>query len=108
MPEKKILAVVGSTGAQGGGLAAAILSDPSSEFSVRALTRNVDGERARALAAQGAEVVHADLDDVDSLTAALRGAHSAFFVTNFWEHFSPERELQQARNLAEAASQVGV
>ena len=108
MPEKKIIAVVGATGAQGGGLARALLSDAGGEFAVRALTRNPDGDRARALAAQGAEVVHADLDDEESLARALNGAFGAFFVTNFWEHFSPERELQQARNMARAAARTGV
>lgn len=108
MPEKQIIAVVGATGTQGGGLARALLSDASGAFGVRALTRNVDSERARALAAQGAEVVHADLDDAESLIRALDGAYGAFFVTNFWEHFSPERELQQARNMAQAAARTGV
>jgi uncharacterized protein YbjT (DUF2867 family) len=108
MPEKKIIAVVGATGAQGGGLARAILEDANGEFACRALTRQPDSEKGRALAAQGAEVVHADLDDVESLAAALQGAYGAFFVTNFWEHFSPEREASQARNLAEAAKRAGV
>jgi uncharacterized protein YbjT (DUF2867 family) len=108
MPDKKIIAVVGATGAQGGGLVRALLADASGEFAVRALTRNVDSDKARALAAQGAEVVHADADDAGSLAGALEGAYGAFFVTNFWEHFSPERELQQARSMAQAAARAGV
>jgi uncharacterized protein YbjT (DUF2867 family) len=108
MNGKKIIAVVGATGAQGGGLARAILDDPESGFAVRALTRNVDSEPARALAGRGAEVVHADLDDEESLVRALDGAYGAFFVTNFWEHVSPEREAAQARNLATAAARSGL
>lgn len=108
MSEKKVIAVVGSTGAQGGGLVRAILADPSGGYSARAVTRNPSSEKARALAAEGAEVVAADLDDPASLRAAFRGAHGAYCVTNFWEHFSPEKELGQARAMAEAAKAEGV
>jgi uncharacterized protein YbjT (DUF2867 family) len=108
MEDRKIVAVVGATGAQGGGLAKAILSDPDGGFAVRAITRNPGSDRARELAAAGAEVVQADLDDEDSLVRALQGAHGAFFVTNFWEHFSPEKETEQAGNLARAARRAGV
>jgi hypothetical protein len=92
MSNKKIIAVVGATGAQGGGSARAILNDSDSPFVVRAPTRNGSSEKAQALAALGAEVVEADLDDGDSLKRAFAGAHGAFCVTNFWEHFSPEKE----------------
>ncbi|HMB51932.1 MAG TPA: NmrA/HSCARG family protein, partial [Thermoanaerobaculia bacterium] len=108
MTEQKILAVVGATGAQGGGLVRGVLSDPDSPFRVRALTRDPASGKARALAELGAEVVAADLDDLDSLKRAFHGAHGAYCVTNFWEHFSPTRELTQATNLAEAAQAEGV
>jgi uncharacterized protein YbjT (DUF2867 family) len=72
------------------------------------LTRHPDSDKARALADLGAEVVAADLDDVDSLRRAFRGAHGAYCVTNFWEHFSPAKELAQATNMAEAAQAEGV
>lgn len=108
MSEKKKIAVIGATGAQGGGLAWAILNDKESEFSVRAITRNPNSEKAKALAAAGAEVVTADLDDVESLKRAFAGAYGVFGVTNFWEHFSPEKELQQAKNIAQAAKDAGV
>jgi uncharacterized protein YbjT (DUF2867 family) len=104
----KIIAVVGATGAQGGGLVRAILNDPDGGFSARALTRDPSSEKALALAAAGAEVVAADLDDVVSLTQAFAGAYGAYCVTNFWEHFSPEKEQAQARNLAQAAKAAGV
>ena len=108
MNDGKIVAVVGATGAQGGGLAKAILADPDGGFAVRAITRNPGSDRARELAEAGAEVVQADLDDEESLVRALEGAYGAFFVTNFWEHFSPEKETEQAGNLARAARRAGV
>lgn len=108
MTEKKVIAVVGATGQQGGGLARAILDDPNSEFAVRALTRNAGSDTARQLAAQGAEVVEADVTDEASLTKAFDGAYGAFLVTNFWDHFSPEREKQDALNMARAARTTGL
>lgn len=108
MSEKKVIAVVGATGAQGGGLVRAILADPSGEFAARAVTRNPASDKALALAGLGAEVVGADLDDPASLVGAFAGARGAFCVTNFWEHFSPERELAQAGALARAAREAGV
>ena len=95
MAEKKIIAVIGATGAQGGGVARAILNDKSGEFSVRALTRNVNSDKAKALTDIGAEVVKADLDDYESLKKAFEGAYGVFGITNFWEHFSPEKETEQ-------------
>jgi uncharacterized protein YbjT (DUF2867 family) len=106
--QKKIIAVVGATGAQGGGLARAILADPNGGFAVRALTRNPEAEKARELASKGAEVVTADLDDFESLRRAFSGAHGVFCVTNFWEHFSPEKEIVQAKTQAEACKAAGV
>jgi uncharacterized protein YbjT (DUF2867 family) len=108
MADKKIIAVVGATGAQGGGLVQAILNDPGSGFTVRALTRKVDSDKAKALKKQGVEVVAADLDDIESLKRAFAGAHGAFLLTNYWELFSPEKEFAQAKNLAEAAKAANV
>ena len=108
MSQKKIIAVVGATGAQGGGLVRAILDDPSGGFAVRALTRDVTSEAARDLAARGAEVVAADVDDPQSMARAFTGAYGAYCVTFFWAHFSPERELAEARHMAEAAKAAGL
>ena len=108
MAGKKIIAVVGATGAQGGALVHAILADKGSAFTPRALTRNVNSEKAKALAAEGAQVFAADIDDAASLGPAFAGAYGAFCLTNFWEHFSPERELQQAENMARAAKAAGL
>jgi uncharacterized protein YbjT (DUF2867 family) len=108
MSDKKIIAVVGATGAQGGGLARAILSDPDSEFAVRALTRNPGSDKARALAEMGAEVVEADVSDEASLARAFDGAYGAFCVTFFWDHFSPDKESASIRNMAAAAKSAGL
>ncbi|MEP7325622.1 MAG: NmrA/HSCARG family protein, partial [Gemmatimonadota bacterium] len=108
MAEKKIIAVVGATGAQGGGLVRAILADKSGSFAARAITRDPNSEKAQALRAAGAEVVAADLDKPETLNKAFAGAYGAFLVTNFWEHFSPEKELTQARNMAKAAKAAGL
>jgi len=108
MSEKKIIAVVGATGAQGGGLARAILDDSAGGFAVRALTRHVDSAAARELATRGAEVVAADVDDPGSLERAFAGAYAAYCVTFFWAHLSPEKELAEARHLAEATKVAGL
>ena len=105
---EKIIAVVGATGAQGKGLIQAILNDRESGFRPRAITRNAASDKAKELAAMGAEVVEANVDDKESMIRAFSGAYGAFCVTFFWEHFSPEKETQQARNLAEAAKEAEV
>jgi uncharacterized protein YbjT (DUF2867 family) len=106
MADRKVIAVVGATGAQGSGLLRAILGDPTGGFAVRALTRNVNSDKAKALAARGVEVVKADIDDADSVERAFAGTHGAFCLTNFWEHFSAEKEIAQARNMAQAAARA--
>ena len=108
MADKKIIAVIGATGAQGSGLARAILEDPSGEFAARAITRDVNSQKAKELAKLGAEVVAANVDDVESLKQAFAGTYGAFCVTFFWDHFSPEKEIAQATAMAEAAKAAGV
>ena len=108
MSTKKIITVFGATGAQGGGLARAILTDPESEYAVRAITRKPDSEGAKALAKMGAEIVSADIDNKESMKKALQGAYGAFFVTFYWAHFSPEREYEEGRKMAEAAKDAGL
>ena len=97
MSQKKIITVFGATGAQGGGLVRAILHDKHSEFAVRAVTRDPDSEHANTLKQMGADVVVADIDDAETVQAAMEGAYGAFCVTFFWAHFSPEKEMAQAK-----------
>ncbi len=108
MSEKKIIAVVGATGSQGSGLVRAILNDKHGDFAARALTRNVNSDKAKALAKLGAEVVAVDVDNEDSLWKAFQGAYGAYCVTFFWEHCSPEKEMAQASAMALAAKQEGI
>jgi uncharacterized protein YbjT (DUF2867 family) len=108
MAEKKIIAVVGATGAQGGGLVRAILEDQGGGFAARVLTRNPNSDKARELARLGAEVVAADVDDPASLERAFAGAYGAYCVTFFWAHFSPDKELAEAKTMALAAKQAGL
>jgi uncharacterized protein YbjT (DUF2867 family) len=105
---KKIIAVAGATGAQGGGLVRAIERDKDGPFTARALTRDVNSDAARALAALGADVVAADLDQPDSVRKAFEGAYGAFCVTFYWAHLSPTRETANAVTLAHAAKDAGV
>lgn len=108
MERNKIITVFGATGAQGGGLARAILSDSNSEFKVRAVTRDANSDKAKALAQLGAEIVVADIDDVVSIKKALEGAYGAYFVTFFWEHFSAENEFQEVTNFTQAAKELNL
>jgi uncharacterized protein YbjT (DUF2867 family) len=115
MTEKKIVAVLGATGSQGGGMARALLDDGT--FAVRALTRDPSSPKGVALADAGAEVVAADLEDESSLNSAFAGVHGAFVVTNYWAPLTPEqeaqrsraeRELDQAKAAARALERAGV
>lgn len=103
---KKVIAVVGGTGGQGGGVVRALLQ--SGKFQVRVLTRNPEGEKAQALAKQGCEVVAADLTKPDTLKAACAGAHGAFLVTNFWDPGTGEKEAEQGKAAVAAIKAAGV
>jgi len=108
MAGKKVIAVIGATGAQGGGLARAIAADKDGPFAARAITRQPGSDKAKALAALGVEVVAGDADDPAGLDAAFAGAYGAFCVTNFGEHFSAEREGVQATHMARATKKAGL
>lgn len=108
MSDKKIIAVMGATGAQGSGLVNAILNDPDGGFAVRAITRNVDSDKAKDFASRGAEVVFGDLDNPESIKKAFEGAYGAFCITFFWEHFSPEKEFEHAKLLAETSKEANL
>lgn len=123
----KLIVVVGATGNQGGSVARRFLRESPDRFRVRGLTRDPSSGPAKELAALGAEVVRADLNDVESLKEAFKGANIIFGVTNYWEPFFPHRieasreqvktlglggvreyagrvELTQGRNIADAAA----
>src|SRR4030081_2770480 len=96
---KKLIAVIGATGQQGGGVVRALQA--SGQFKVRALTRNPGKHRDLA-----EEVVEADLDRPETLNRALEGAYGVFLVTNFWE--AGTDELKQATAAIRAAKHSGV
>jgi uncharacterized protein YbjT (DUF2867 family) len=111
MSSKKVLAVFGATGQQGGGLASHVLSDPelSSLFSVRALVRDVNSDKAKALTAKGATLAYADTAVPSSLVPALTGADFVFVITA--PGYGPtafEIELEMAKAMADAAVAAGV
>jgi uncharacterized protein YbjT (DUF2867 family) len=108
MSDQKIIAVVGATGAQGGGLVRAIQRNSGGGYRARAITRDPQSPKAQELAALGAEVVAGDVDNEESLKRAFAGAHSAYCVTFFWAHFSPEREMAEAAAMARVAKAAGV
>ncbi|XP_016055678.1 PREDICTED: nmrA-like family domain-containing protein 1 [Miniopterus natalensis] len=106
MTSKKVIAVFGATGAQGGSVARAILE--SKKFAVRAMTRDVTRPNALVLRDLGAEVVKGDLNDAASVEAALKDAYGAFVVTNFWDHLSKEKEVCQGKLVADIAKRLGL
>jgi hypothetical protein len=119
----KLICIIGITGNQGGSVAQRFLQDP--DYRIRGLTRNPASTAAQNLAAQGVEIVQADVDDVDSLVRAFRGANLIFSITDYWEPFFREDcrrkaadgglscrkyaydvEYRQGKNIADAVAQV--
>ncbi|KAE8152729.1 hypothetical protein BDV25DRAFT_54909 [Aspergillus avenaceus] len=107
---KNTIVVFGATGKQGGSVVESILNDPkaASQFQIKAITRDVNKDSAKALAAKGAELATANLNDKESLRSVIKGAYGVFAVTNFWEIFSAEVEVQQGKNIAEVSKEEGV
>ena len=103
---KQVVAVLGGTGLQGGGVVDALTG--AGKFAVRVASRNPASDAARALAARGVEVVKADLLDPSTLRSALEGAHGAFVVTNFWDPAQMPRETEIGTAAVQAARAAGV
>jgi uncharacterized protein YbjT (DUF2867 family) len=101
---KKTILVMGATGQQGG---AVLRHLQGKGFTLRAMTRKPDGDKARALARAGVEVLAGDFDDDASLARALAGAWGVFAVQNTWEA-GVEREEAQGKRVARAARTAGV
>ena len=107
----KLITVFGATGAQGGPIARLLLLKG---FRVRAVTRNPDSEKAKALKEAGAEVVAGNMDEADSVKAAVSGVYGVFCVTNFLELFGKDpstafdREVKQGKAVADACKAAGV
>jgi uncharacterized protein YbjT (DUF2867 family) len=106
----KILAVFGATGQQGGSVITYVLNDPelSKTYKIRAITRDVNSEKAKQLKEKNVEVVQADVSDRSSLETALTGAHVVFIMTA--AAFGPngyETEFNQAKTMADVAVERG-
>jgi len=102
----KIITVFGATGKQGGSVAAALFKDP--KFKVRAVTRNPDSPRAKALADKGAEVVKGDLADAASVAKTVEGAYGCFLLTDYWSHCDANKEIAQGKLAVDACKAAGV
>jgi len=106
---KPIVTIIGATGGQGGSVVSSFLAD--GKYAVRAITRNPQSEKGKALQAKGVEVVSADLNNQASLVEAFKDSSIIFAVTDFFEPFmreGPEAaikvEYTQGINLAKAAA----
>ncbi|KAK6833908.1 hypothetical protein PG987_008602 [Apiospora arundinis] len=110
-PTTKIIAIVGATGNQGSSVAKTFLT-LRPHWHVRALTRDPTSPASRELAAQGAEVVRADLEDPASLEAAVAGAHAVFLNTDFWAPYRTcigfETEMRHARHVVAAVAKTAL
>jgi len=106
----KIITIFGATGNQGGSVVNAILEHPklSNEFKIRAITRDPSKPSGRELVKRGCEVVKADMMNKDSLREALRGSHSVFIVTNFWEDCQKAVEIAMGKNTADVCKELAV
>jgi len=93
---RRVISVVGATGAQGGGVARALLKQD--EWQVRAVTRNTGSEAALKLAELGCEIAEADLNSPATLVEALQGSYGLFAVTNFWDRATRMGEFEQGKN----------
>jgi uncharacterized protein YbjT (DUF2867 family) len=108
MSSKKIITVFGATGAHLILFFNSIMEDKDGSFTARAVTRDVNSDKAKQLAQLGAEVVAADIDDPQAVLKALDGAYGAYFVTFFWAHFSVDKEKTEAAIFADAAKKAGL
>ena len=96
--------ITGATGRQGGAVIRHMLAHG---WNLLAVTRNSSSYAARDLARRGVGVLQRDLEDPTSLEVATQGAYGIYSVQDFWQ-FGARREVQQGKNLAEAAKKAGV
>ncbi|EED15656.1 NmrA family transcriptional regulator, putative [Talaromyces stipitatus ATCC 10500] len=106
----KLITVFGATGNQGGSVIRSVLADPvlSKEYKLRGITRDISKESAKKLSSQGVEMVTADMSSPSSLQDAIKGSHTVFLVTNFWDTMSKDTEVAQGKAVADACKETGV
>jgi len=110
MSSKKLLTIFGATGNQGGSVIDAVLGNPDlkEKYSLRGVTRDPSSSKSKALADKGVEMVQADLNDVEALKKAVKGAYGAFGITDFWSLLDKQKEIQHGKNIFEACKAEGV
>lgn len=100
--------ITASPGAQGGAIVRAFNAEGTEEFEVRAITRNPDADKAKAIIPLVKEVVKADGDDEDSMVKAFEGCYGAFVVTDFWQDMDMFHEIETTRTIQAAAKKAGL
>eukprot|EP00027_Filamoeba_sp_ATCC50430_P019006 CAMPEP_0168567258 /NCGR_PEP_ID=MMETSP0413-20121227/14904_1 /TAXON_ID=136452 /ORGANISM="Filamoeba nolandi, Strain NC-AS-23-1" /LENGTH=295 /DNA_ID=CAMNT_0008599427 /DNA_START=46 /DNA_END=933 /DNA_ORIENTATION=- len=101
-----LVVVLGATGAQGGSVVEALLSE--GKYKIRAVTRNPESDKAKQLSSKGVEVVAGDLFHTDSLNKAFQGAWAVFAVTNFWDPAQMGKEFELGKGIADVAKETKV
>jgi uncharacterized protein YbjT (DUF2867 family) len=104
MADRRLILVTGVTGQQGGAVARELLAHG---YSVKGMTRKLEGENAKVLAKLGVKMSQGDLDDAVSLERAIEGVWGLFAVQNTWEA-GVEREEEQGKRIATIAKKLGV
>lgn len=129
----KVITVFGATGNQGGSVIKALLADSavSAEYTIRGVTRDASKPASQALTSKGVEMIpvcaspilssssssigysltdksQADMGSQEDTARAVKGAHTVFFVTNYWESMSRETEVGQGKMVTDACKAAGV
>lgn len=110
MASKQLLTIFGATGNQGGSVIDTVLAIPDlkAKYALRGITRDPSSAKSQTLASKGVEMVTGELNDLDSLEKAVAGSYGVFGVTDFWAVMSKDIEIQQGKNVFEAAKSAGV
>ncbi|KAL9619376.1 MAG: hypothetical protein Q9160_005971 [Pyrenula sp. 1 TL-2023] len=112
MASKNVLTIFGATGNQGHSVIDVILASQHlrEKYALRGVTRNASSPSAQTLVAKGVEMVSANVNDIASLRAAIRGSYGVFGVTNFWDKdvMSKTIEVQQGMNIFDACKEENV
>ncbi|KAJ3087242.1 hypothetical protein HK102_011525 [Quaeritorhiza haematococci] len=104
----KTILIIGATGKQGAAVVHALQPHSPNEFTLRTMTRNPASPAALSLSNRGVEVYKGDFHDLNSLKAAMNGCWGLFFMTDAWGKGGIPAEVQQGKNVVDAAMEAGV